>query len=189
MTERTTFQTHLRQTTTSILEDIPGHVRREIYVLGFGIWRIDTDQRRPCVDIGYNTETQYQKEMRPEFDPGEVRWHYAYWILDGFNRLGNVPEDPLGGPLFEEEARNLGIWYDGEFDPDRDLEDESLLLSHFCDAVIDLARYLHASGTIERIFGRPLPVVVFDMESPGWEEEATTAANPAELIEDYLARE
>lgn len=95
-----------------------------------------------------------------------MRWNYAFWILEGFDRIGNVPEDPVGATLHEEEARNLGIWYGGEF---------------------DLARYLHASGTIERIFGRPLPVVVFDMDCPGWEEEATRAANPPELIEDFLA--
>ncbi|OQD53173.1 hypothetical protein BM536_034380 [Streptomyces phaeoluteigriseus] len=52
---------------------------------------------------------------------------------------------------------------------------------------MDLARHLHASGTTERIFGRPLPVAVFDMDCPGWEEEATRAANPPHLIEDFLA--
>ncbi|MET8981128.1 hypothetical protein ABZX85_36590 [Streptomyces sp. NPDC004539] len=94
---------------------------------------------------------------------------------------------------YEEEARNLGIWYDGELDLGRMLEDDEfraksrLLELHFHDAVVDLSPHLHASGTIERIFGRPIPVVVFDMDCPGWEEEATQAANPAELIEDFLA--
>jgi hypothetical protein len=32
-----------------------------------------------------------------------------------------------------------------------------------------------------------MPVVVFDMDWPGWEIEATEAANPPELIADYLA--
>lgn len=57
----------------------------------------------------------------------------------------------------------------------------------FYDAVIDLARHLHADGVIEKIFGRPLPVVVFDMECPGWEAHATEYANPPELVEEFMA--
>ncbi|MGW0712692.1 hypothetical protein ACWD4G_43335 [Streptomyces sp. NPDC002643] len=193
MTQHKTFQTHLRQAATGILERVPEQLKREIYVLAFNIWRIDADDRHPYVDIGYNTESQYEDGIRRNCDPWEVRWNYAFWLLNGFDKLGNVPEDQAGGPLYEEEVRNLGIWYDGEFDLGRTLEDDEIraksdrLQLHFHDAVIDLARYLHASGTIDRIFGRPLPVVVFDMDCPGWEEEATKAANPAELIEDFLA--
>ncbi|MET8981911.1 hypothetical protein ABZX85_40585 [Streptomyces sp. NPDC004539] len=192
MTERETFQGHLRKAAGGILERVPERVRREIYVLAFNVWRVDSDNRRPYVDIGYNTESRCAQQMLRESDAREVRWNYAYWILDGFEKLGNVPEDPVGGPLYEEEARELGIWYDGEFDLGRMLEDEdlrvrsALLGGYFADAVVELARYLHASGEIERIFGRALPVVVFDMDRPGWEEEATEAANPAELIADFL---
>ncbi|MCH5670625.1 hypothetical protein [Streptomyces gilvus] len=194
MTERKTFQTHLRQAATDILQRVPEQLKREIYVLAFNIWRVDADNRHPYVDIGYNTESQYEEEMRRDYrDAWEARWNPAFWILAGFDKLGNVPEDPAGGPLYEEEARKLGIWYDGEFDLARMLEDDELRVKsgllelHFHNAVVDFARHLHASDTIVRIFGRPLPVVVFDMDCPGWEEEATKAANPAELIEDFLA--
>ncbi|MFF2348838.1 hypothetical protein ACFVVL_03540 [Kitasatospora sp. NPDC058115] len=193
MTERQSFRTHLRQAATGILERVPEQLKHEIYVLAFNIWRIDADNRRPYVDIGYNTESRYEEQMRLGSDRREVRWNYAFWILDGFDRLGNVPEDRVGGPLYEAEARDLGIWYDGEFDLGRMPADDGLraksglLELHFHDAVVGLARHLHESGTVTRIFGRPLPVVVFDMDCPGWEEEATRAANPAELIEDFLA--
>ncbi|WP_216586926.1 hypothetical protein [Streptomyces brasiliscabiei] len=191
--ERKTFRTHLRQAATGLLERVPDRLKGEIYVLAFNVWRLDADNRHPYVEIGYNTESRYEEAMRRgDSDPWEVRWNYAFWILDGFDRLGNVPEDPAGGPLHEEEARELGIWYDGDFDLTRMLADDELraksrlLERHFQDAVVDLARHLHASGTLRRIFGRPLPVVVFDMDCPGWEEEATKASNPPELIEDFL---
>ncbi|GCB46868.1 hypothetical protein [Streptomyces sp. NL15-2K] len=183
------FQAHLREAAAGILERFPEASRREIYALSFNIWRIDYDDRRPYVAIGYNTEGQYERERRPD-DPGEARWNYACWLLDGFETLGNVPEDPAGGPLYVEEIKRLGLWYDGDdvevgaddvIDAQRDL-----LNLHFADACIDLARHLHDSGRIEQLFGRPLPVVVFDMDCPGWEIEATEAANPPELIEDFL---
>ncbi|MFF8713502.1 hypothetical protein ACF07T_19020 [Streptomyces sp. NPDC015184] len=194
MTEPKTFQTHLRQASIGILERMPEELRAVTYVLAFNVWRIDGDDRRSFVDIGYNTESRYEEEARKDgADPHEVRWNYAFWLLDGFDRLGNVPEDPAGGMLYEEETRRLGLWHDGEFDLHRLLDDDELaakadlLQLHFHDAVIDLVRHLHASGAVERIFGRPLPVVVFDMDHPGWEEEATRAANPPELIGDFLA--
>lgn len=190
--QRETFLGHLRKAAVGVLERFPEELRPEIYALSFRIWRTDDDDRHPYVAIGYNTESQYELEKYPG-DEGEVRWNYAYWLLEGFEMLGNVPEDPAGGPVYVEEVRRLGAWYDGEFDLDRVLDDEDtaaradLLRRHFHDAVIDLARHLHADGVIERILGRPLPVVVFDMSSPGWELHATEAANPPELIEEFMA--
>ncbi|MFI5687746.1 hypothetical protein [Streptomyces sp. NPDC051636] len=190
---RENFRTHLLRAATGVLERFPEELKPEIYALSFRIWRVDDDDRRPYVAIGYNTETQYERETYPE-DPGEARWNYACWLLDGFEMLGNVPEDPVGGALYEEEVRRLGLWFEG--DPDEvdetDGEDEigakrDLLGLHFADACVGLARDLHSEGRIEKILGRPLPVVIFDMYCPGWEIEATEAANPPELIEDFLA--
>ncbi|WAZ23426.1 hypothetical protein STRCI_004767 [Streptomyces cinnabarinus] len=188
------FANHLRETAGRVLERFPEDLKPEIYALSFRIWRVDYDYRHPYVAIGYNTETQYELERRPE-DPGEARWNYACWLLDGFETLGNVPEDPVGGPLYETEVKRLGLWFEGEDGEDgaegedEDDEDDAkddLLQLHFADACIALARHLHASGRIEKIFGRPLPIVIFDMDCPGWEVEATEAANPPELIEGFL---
>ncbi|MFF7456033.1 hypothetical protein [Kitasatospora sp. NPDC008115] len=185
-----TFEAHLRRAGSGILERLPEQVRSDVYVLAFNIWRVDADDRRPYVHIGHNTESRCGAAA--DADPDEARWNYAHWILEGFDRLGNVPEDPAGGALWEEEAGRLGLWYDGPFDLGRRLDDAEVatkadqLRAHFQEAVISLARDLNTSGTVERIFGRPLPVVVFDMDSPGWEEEATMAANPPDLIADFL---
>ncbi|MGA5124462.1 hypothetical protein ACPCAG_14300 [Streptomyces pseudogriseolus] len=193
MTDRPeTFLAHLRTAAVGVLERFPAELRPEIYALSYRVWRVEDDDRRPYVAIGHNTETQYERERDPD-DDGEARWNCAYWLLEGFETLGNVPEDPVGSRVYEEEVRSLGVWYDGEFDLDRLLDDEdvaaraALLRAYFCDAVIDLARHLHADGVIERVLGRPLPVVVFDMARPGWEAHATRAANPPALIEDFTA--
>ncbi|MET7700980.1 hypothetical protein [Streptomyces sp. NPDC005485] len=192
------FEAHLREAAVGILKRFPEELRQETYVLSFRIWRTDDDCRRPYVAIGYNTESQYERESYPE-DPGEARWNYAYWLLEGFETLGNVPEDPEGSRLYVEEVRQLGLWYEGyddEFELPDDLPEaeqkeidgkDDLLGLHFSGACIALARHLHAEGHIERIFGRPLPVVVFDMYAPGWEIAATEAANPPEVITDFLA--
>ncbi|MFJ9708653.1 hypothetical protein [Streptomyces sp. NPDC101234] len=184
--EREDFRAHLLEAATGVLERFPQELRSEIYALSFRIWRVDDDYRRPYVAIGYNTETQYEAELSPE-DPGEARWNYACWLLDGFEMLGNCPEDPVGGTLYTEEVRRLGLWFDGDGD-DAELDVRTdLLVLHFADTCIQLARDLHTGGRIESALGRPLPVVVFDMYRPGWEVEATEAANPPEPIEEFVA--
>ncbi|MFF2012793.1 hypothetical protein ACFVWY_27470 [Streptomyces sp. NPDC058195] len=187
-----TFPYHLRRAGTRVLERVPAALRDGIYVLAFHVWRVDCDDRRPYADRGYTTESRYEEDVRNSSGQQEVRWNCAFCILDGFERLGNVPGDPVGGPLFEAEAGRLGIWCDGAFDLGRLLDDadpiarSDPLRLHFREAVFGLARHLHAGGAIERIFGRPLPVVVCDMDEPGREEETTRAANPPELIVDFL---
>ncbi|MFF9211438.1 MULTISPECIES: hypothetical protein [unclassified Streptomyces] len=194
------FQQHLRQAAAGVLARFPAADVPEIYALSFRIWRLD-DDRHPYVAIGYNTESQYARERRAE-DPGEARWNYACWLLDGFEMLGNVPEDPAGSALFVERAKELGLWCDdGTGDPAlpeaaRDEQNDMIrdeqdatgegLWEYFADACTGLARHLHASGLIEEILGRPLPIVVFDMDCPGWEVEATEAANPPGLITGFL---
>ncbi|MEU9447207.1 hypothetical protein [Streptomyces sp. NPDC048277] len=180
------FRAHLLEAATGVLERFPLELRPQIYALSFHIWRVDDDYRRPYVAIGYNTETQYEAERRLA-DPGEARWNYACWLLDGFETLGNCPEDPVGGALYAEETGRLGLRFDGDGD-DAELDARTdLLMLHFADACIQLARDLHAGDRIEKVLGRPLPVVVFDMYCPGWEVEATEAANPPGLIEEFLA--
>nr|WBO79730.1 hypothetical protein SBE_003450 [Streptomyces sp. SBE_14.2] len=189
------FSEYLRGAAAGVLRRFPERLVPEIYALSFRIWRVDDDDRRPYVAIGYNTESQYERERRPE-DPGEARWNYACWLLDGFETLGSAPEDPVGGPLYEAEVRRLGLWFEEDQEDQEDQEDHEdtevevkreLLQLHFDDAVLGLARHLHASGAIGSVLGRPLPVVIFDMYRPGWEVEATAAANPPELIADFLA--
>ncbi|NGO10540.1 hypothetical protein G5C60_23835 [Streptomyces sp. HC44] len=179
------FQQHLRTAGAEILERFPAELKPEIYAVSFNIWRIDYDPRRPYVAIGYNTESQYRRESRPE-DPGEARWNYACWLLDGFEMLGNVPEDPVGSPLYVDEVKRLGLWFDGEGDDASDDQYEALG-EHFADACTGLARHFHSSGLLKEVLGRPVPVQVFDMDRPGWEVEATEAANPPGLVADFLA--
>ncbi|GHI05696.1 hypothetical protein Scel_40170 [Streptomyces cellostaticus] len=61
-----------------------------------------------------------------------------------------------------------------------------LLREHFAGVCVEPARRLHADGRVEKLFGRPLPVVIFGMYRPGREVAATGAAGPPGLIEGVL---
>ncbi|MFC9748827.1 hypothetical protein [Streptomyces niveus] len=193
----TAFQEHMRRAGERALEALPAPLRSEIYVISFRIWRHDSfDHRHPYLAIGYNTESEVRRVVAAGGDPGEVRWSYAYWLLDETTGIvGHGPDptdDPVGAALHLAEIRELGLWYDDESDEesaDEDTQDrrDELLTTHFDDACVDVARHLHASGKLTEILGRPVPIVPFDMYRAGYEPELAEAANPPEVVADYLA--
>ncbi|MFI6085610.1 hypothetical protein ACIBBB_32395 [Streptomyces sp. NPDC051217] len=203
----TAFQEHTRLAGERALEALPAPLRPEIYVVSFKIWRIDSfDCRYPNLEIGYQTESGVRRESArlrdpagddgDDGDPGEVRWSYAYWPLDepaGIIGHGLDPaDDPVGAALHLAEIRELGLWYeDTEADDDGDDEErdrlDELLTTHFDDACVGLARHLHESGKLTEVLGRPVPIVPFDMYRAGYEPELAEAANPPEVVADYLA--
>ncbi|GAA1929756.1 hypothetical protein GCM10009837_64360 [Streptomyces durmitorensis] len=199
MTVSMTFLDHMRRGAKEILDRFPDGLKPEIYVVSFNIWRVNYDPRFPFLTIGYNTESEVRRALDTECSyEGAARWEYSYWLLEGFEKLGRVPEDPVGGELYVEEMRKRGIWYDGEAGPlerpqvevgvedMRDSVDERLVLD-FDEVCIGLARHLHDSGQLDAALGRAVPIVVFDMDRPEWEIEATEAANPPSLIAEFSA--
>lgn len=203
----TAFQEHMRRAGERALEALPAPLRSEIYVISFRIWRHDSfDYRHPYLAIGYNTESEVRRVVAAGGEPGEARWSYAYWPLDVTTGIvGHGPEstdDPVGAALHLAEIRELALWYEESDDADDEdgaddkdcAEDEDeqdrrdeLLTSHFDDACVDLARHLHASGRLAEVLGRPVPIVPFDMYRAGYEPELAEAANPPEVVADYLA--
>ncbi|MEU9746181.1 hypothetical protein [Streptomyces niveus] len=189
----TALREHMRRAGERALEALPAPLRPEIYLISFRIWRHDSwDYRHPYLAIGYNTESEVRRAVAAGGEPGEVRWSYAYWPLDETAGIvGHGPEpadDPLGAALHLAEIRELALWYEDE-SADEDEQDrrDELLTTHFDDACVDLARHLHASGKLTEILGRPVPVLPFDMYRAGYEPELAEAANPPEVVADYLA--
>ncbi len=187
-----TFRQHLKHEAYRILDTFPVAVRPEIYVVALQVDRVDQDARYPYVRVGYNTEAQVRRECAAahgEPDPGgEVRWSYAYWILEGFERVGHVPEDPVGTVLHRTEATAKGLWFeDGERFSDRWSTVCGVLCADFAEDCVEVARHLHGTGRVAEVLGRPVPVVLFDMDDPEEQVPLTAEANPPELVADYLA--
>lgn len=188
-TAETDFCGHVRRGAERILNSFPEALRPEIYVVSFRLWCVDQDPRYPYLAVGYNTESEVRRVLEQECSyEGTARWEYPYWLLEGFERVGHVPEDPVGSALHLAESRAEGLWYDDEdslSENELDARDDQLV-HHFDDICIDAARRLRADGHLRRVLGRSVPVVLFDMDRPGWEAEATEAGNPPDAIAEFL---
>ncbi|GAA2252475.1 hypothetical protein GCM10010402_04550 [Actinomadura luteofluorescens] len=189
-----TLQQHMRRAAEDSLHAFPEALRPDIYVISLRIshgefstvnelWDYPYD---PYMAIGYNTESNVRQNLEgSSADPLEVRWSYAYMLLEESAPAGHHPADPEGGALYLEEVKRLGLWYEPG-DDDAEEEQDEKLCAHFDDLCIDAARHLHSTGLVQKILGREVPIVLFDMFriiEPG----ATQAANPPHLVPaDYL---
>ncbi|WP_181958074.1 hypothetical protein [Nonomuraea mesophila] len=190
-----TFRRHREQMAARALAEFPD--KSDIYVVTFRIDSVDQDARFPYLAIGYNTETDVARlsAKANSLDAWEARWSYACFPpsgLEGHRVAGHDPEhDPAGAELHRREALAQGLWYEDDdelSEQQRDERDERLD-QQFHELCVDLARWLHDGGRIVETLGRPLPVVLYDMFDPDEMFALTRAANPPELVEEFLTED
>lgn len=192
-----TFRQHIEQVAVRTLAEFPAASASEIYTVTFRIDSVDQDPRFPYLAIGYNTETEVARLLAAPSSPEawEARWSYAYFPpsgLEGIRIAGHDPEhDPIGAELHRREAVAQSLWYedaDELSEQDRDERDEQLD-DQFHTLCVDVARQLHTDGQIVKVLGRPLPVILYDMFDPDEMFALTKAANPAELVTEFLTED
>ncbi|MEU8364341.1 hypothetical protein AB0C27_50820 [Nonomuraea sp. NPDC048882] len=175
-----TFQDHMRSAATTALSSIPASDAAEIYTISFYVYDEDDDPRRPTLTIGYNTESQVQRVIDPQGcypDPAEARWNYAYWLQNELVVIADTTLDPDGS--FHRDQWITELPRAGQQPDD--------VTAHFVDACIHLASDLHTAGVIERAIGRPVPVVIHELEYYEQIARQTEAANPPSLANDFIA--
>lgn len=185
-----TFTDHLERLTAEAIAAIPAAEAPDVYALSFFIDNEDDDPRRPVLTVGYNTDTQVGRTLHNASNPAEARWNYAFWLQNELTVVGDRNGDPPGAAARDEWIRELGLWYEEEVTP-TNWETIGRLAqqieSRFSQAVCQLASRLHAAGIIETALGRPVPVVVHELEYYESIALRTDAANPSGLADDFTA--
>ncbi|MGW7069085.1 hypothetical protein ACWGII_09565 [Streptomyces sp. NPDC054855] len=203
----TTFRQHMAEMAGRALAAFPQVATAEIYAVTFRIDSVDQDPRFPYLAIGYNTETEVARQLAEGggAEPWESRWNYAYFPpsgLEGVRVIGHDPvNDPVGSELHRAEAAAQDLWYEGGVDDEDDDEGEDglseeeedergeALAEQFHELCVDLARELHGGGRLGGVLGRPVPVILYDMFDPDGMFALTRAANPPELVTEFLRGE
>ncbi|MFG2541047.1 hypothetical protein ACGFOM_01360 [Streptomyces sp. NPDC048594] len=181
------FREHVVRGVCHQVERFPAGLRPDIYVVSLRVDHVDQDPRLPYVAVGHNTRQEVRRVLTQECShEGTATWEYAYWQLEGFARVGHVPEDRTGTALHLAEARAQGLWYDEDEQEDGNDDRGDRLGRDFDEVCAAAARALHDEGRLRSVFGRILPVVLFDMDRPGWEVEASEAVNPPGVIDGFL---
>jgi hypothetical protein len=177
---------------TRAAEGIAGFAEPDIYAISLWCSYYEDDTRRPTLVVDYNTETQVERVLStqkyvPEAD--EARWNYAYWLQRMQVEIGG-PQDPTGIELGQEWIKQAGLWYSDEqekSDFEATLELGSAIARRFAAACIRAGQRLHEEGVIEKVFGRPIPVLVHELEYQPHHAGWALAGNPPESVAEYVA--
>ncbi|MDT4995901.1 MAG: hypothetical protein QOH97_5793 [Actinoplanes sp.] len=190
-----TFHHHLQQLAIAAIASIAPPAAPDIYAVSFLIDAEDDDPRRPTLTIGYNTETQIRRTLHDTThrspDPAEARWNYAFWLQNELVVIGQPQQDPAGAATREQWIRDLGLWYDDPTAAQDWLTTVEPLAqqieTRFNTICCDAALALHTNGTIEKSLGRPVPVLVHELEYYEQIAQRTETANPPGLADEFTA--
>jgi hypothetical protein len=200
-----TFQDHLRQVATQAVTSISASAAHDVYVVSFLVYDEDDDPRRPTLTIGYNTQTRVRQilaaqpgsELLPAgapTDEAEARWNYAFWLQNELAVIGDSTHDPVGAQLRDQWINDSGLWFDEPEAAPVDAPDAwdavepmaQQITQRFVQACVQLANQLHADGLIQKIFGRPAPVLVHEVEYYDAIADQAEAANPPGVAADFV---
>lgn len=188
---------HLRSRLAAALAAIPAADRPGLYVVSLLVSDTDDDPRRPTIMVGYNTEARVAACTPAPGQPArwpiassaaEARWNFAFWLQNQLDVLCAEETDPEGAELLRAWASAAGTWYSDE-DEQQDFEAAMRrvepLTGAFVHLAVEVVKDLHASGDLVRTIGRPVPVLIHELEY--YEEIAVQneEANPPGLVAEF----
>lgn len=183
------FEDHVFESISGGLTEAPRDEAEDAYAISLWVEWEDDDGRMPAIVVGFNTHARVRVESAAESDEAEVRWNFAYWLQNELAVVAHTYDDPKGAALRKDWIEGLGLWYSDE---DRDRWDEEVderagrIVDEFFALTVRVVQRLHASGVVERAFGRRLPVLIHELEYYDAIAEYNRAANPPDLVADFL---
>jgi hypothetical protein len=189
------FERHIYESVKQSVATIEEDIAARIYALSFFIYDDEDDPRRPTLTFGYNTLDRWV-ECTPTADSNmarlvasdssEAKWNYAFWLQNEVCVIGAAGTD--GAVLRQEWIESLGLAYsDDEADEDfeRCMELGEHITERFVALSVQVARALHDEGSITGKFGRPVPIIVHELEYYDQIAEQTRTANPPGLTSEF----
>jgi hypothetical protein len=157
--------------------------------------------------LGYNTSAQLaastptgtraDRGRGTASDADEAKWNFAFWLHNELLRFG------VGGATGSRTVRrwiqDMGLAIsDREFDlayshgVDEEVYSavrlkEVSITSHFVEACCALASSLHRGGVIEKLRGKPIPILVHELEYYDEIAKQNIDCNPAGLVDEFAA--
>lgn len=129
--------------------------------------------------VSYNTETDCRGAGRHS----EARWNYAFWRQNDtpiFDSYSGTPEtDVLFDWYAQQGITNIG-YETGDMEAPVGFQELTDVLSR-------VARRFQEEGYFVKKFGRPIPILIHDLEYIPCTFDATAYANPNGEAADFLA--
>lgn len=196
------FRAHMLDVALAGLARVPDAERADTYAVSFFVCDEEDDPRRPTLTVGTNTNDRVAFAIDPPAgfvkpwagwvpsDEGEARWNFAFWLQNRLSVVGDRALDPDVAILRERWLRDLGTWYAdrvSDEEGERTLALDQITTDNFVRLAVAVARSLHDRGVVVAVFGRPVPIVVHELEYYDQIATQTTQANPPGLAAEFVA--
>jgi hypothetical protein len=184
-----TFDEYVYARARNALEVIQNRDRPEIYVVSFFVYDEEDNPRKPTLTVGFNTEfdvaaelarAELERDQIPALDDAEARWCYAYYGAHELTVMFDS-RDPDG-----VKVRDHAILINGYGFPREDDLATAITTPWFVANAVFAARRLHDHGHIKPIFGRPIPVIVHELQYYDTIAMQNLAANPPGIADDFV---
>ncbi len=163
---------------------ISGWNEADIYAISFFVHANEAHQYKGCTNVtqfsvGYNTE----KDCDGAGAFSEERWNYAFWRQEETPIIEANPDNEGIKVLFDWYAEN-GIENIGHEDYERCYDSAMRYIGkgpvgyyELLSEITAVAKSLQDSGFIQNKFGKPIPILIHDLEYPWYIMEANKIAN------------
>ncbi len=157
----------------------------DVYAFSLWLHHEDDDPRRPVLWLGSNTETRVESVVDAASSPEEARWNFAFWQQDTLMEIGG-DNDPDGAGVVEAWFKHdVGLWFTDE-DEAADFDRATELGQEMHEALFrgaaDAVALVHGSDSSVGPKGKPLPIIVHELEYFDEIAIANERVNPSGLL-------
>jgi hypothetical protein len=181
------LENHLHARVRGAIEGLPDKGAADVYALSFWVYADEDDPRRQVLDFSYNNAARLKASLKKTSSAAEAKWNFAFWLQNQIEVVGG-DDDPAAVELRDEWLEAAGLNYtdeNEESDFDRTLELDTKIENEFRRMCARVSRRLHEDGTIASKFGRPIPIIIHNLEYDKQVVKITQRANPDGLTDEF----
>ncbi|MDE6426633.1 MAG: protein phosphatase 2C domain-containing protein [Ruminococcus sp.] len=153
----------------------------DIYAISLFMYDDEDNPCKPTVVLGYNTESEYKRNVRFADSPQEARWNYVFWLQN--NELSFGTDDTA--KIVRQWIISSGYEYNEDADSS-DSEKYSGITRDFTQLLADIVQELHSTGFIVNTFGKDIPVLIHNLEYNVEIADLNMLANCSDSIRDFV---
>lgn len=156
---------------------------KDIYVISLWVDNDFDNYFEPIVILGYNTENNYKINIEKASCEDEARLNFAFWLQNSEFVYG---EEATKEKITEWIKENNPQYYslvDNDCLGNDEIEE---IDREFINILIEVVKELHQTGFIEEKFGKPIPILIHELEYYDKIAKQNIMANTLPVIRDFV---
>jgi hypothetical protein len=184
MVSRPPYEEHAFRRFAEGLRRLDCDTRADAYAVALLVgyeWGPDESGEMRCgchLTLFCNTEEQFRSQIANASDAAEARWNFAFWRHEA---LVHVPDlAPNADGYVVPDATEMSLWQEWLI-ASGDADEEFATV----ELAVQISQRLHTEGIIQEVFGRPVPIIIHNLEySHG--ARPVERANPPGVAKEVL---